>query len=175
MNFFIDINIFKNWLIDLNIFKECQNTNNRYGLSIYRTPQRPALIVPINYLSTSVVVWLSPVEWTPPGWSLLLHLKVIKYYFCAHPDILFLHWQGRGKSFLSWQCQMNYTEMIANGESCPFTKWTSLIPMGEDSMIRGRPKVTSAFIHSSNSTLQEGIYFLKTSGVEPYSYSSYLA
>lgn len=69
--------------------------------------------------------------------------------------------QGRGKSFLSWKCALNYTQMIANEESCPFTSWASLVPMGEDSLIRGRPK--------------EGIYFLKTTGEEPYSYSSYLA
>ena len=42
MNVFIDIDIFKIDLIDIeidiNIFKTCRYIDNRYGLSIYRTP-----------------------------------------------------------------------------------------------------------------------------------------
>ena len=34
----IDINIFKSDLIDIDIFKTCRYIDNRYGLSIYRTP-----------------------------------------------------------------------------------------------------------------------------------------
>ena len=34
----IDIDIFKIDLIDINIFKTCRYIDNRYGLSIYRTP-----------------------------------------------------------------------------------------------------------------------------------------
>ena len=33
-----DIDIFKNGHIDMNVFKKCWYINNRYGLSIYRTP-----------------------------------------------------------------------------------------------------------------------------------------
>ena len=85
--------------------------------------------------------------------------------------------QGRGKSFLSWPCRMNYTEMIANEELCPFTKkWSSLLPMGEDSTIRGRPKVMPPgclFSNFSYFHFQEGNYFLRTTGEEPFSYSSF--
>ena len=44
MNVFIDIDIFKSDLIDIDIdididiFKKCRYIDNRYGLSIYRTP-----------------------------------------------------------------------------------------------------------------------------------------
>ena len=38
MNVFIDIDIFKSDLIDIDIFKTCRYIDNRYGLSIYRTP-----------------------------------------------------------------------------------------------------------------------------------------
>ena len=34
----IDIDIFKSDLIDIDIFKTCRYIDNRYGLSIYRTP-----------------------------------------------------------------------------------------------------------------------------------------
>ena len=37
-NGLIDIDIFKNSHIDINIFKKCWYIDNRYGLSIYRTP-----------------------------------------------------------------------------------------------------------------------------------------
>ena len=48
MNVFIDIDIdiFKSDLIDIDIdidiFKKCRYIDNRYGLSIYRTPLLPA-------------------------------------------------------------------------------------------------------------------------------------
>ena len=38
MNVSIDIDIFKSDLIDIDIFKTCRYIDNRYGLSIYRTP-----------------------------------------------------------------------------------------------------------------------------------------
>ena len=38
MNVFIDIDIFKSDLIDIDIFKTCRYIDNRYGLSVYRTP-----------------------------------------------------------------------------------------------------------------------------------------
>ena len=34
----IDIDIFKNDRIDINILKKCRYIDNRYGLSIHRTP-----------------------------------------------------------------------------------------------------------------------------------------
>ena len=34
----VDIDIFKNGHIDIDIFKKCWYIDNRYGLSIYRTP-----------------------------------------------------------------------------------------------------------------------------------------
>ena len=37
-NVLIDIDIFKSDLIDIDIFKTCRYIDNRYGLSIYRTP-----------------------------------------------------------------------------------------------------------------------------------------
>ena len=37
-NGLIDIDIFKNYLIDIDIFKKCRYIDNRYVLSIYRTP-----------------------------------------------------------------------------------------------------------------------------------------
>ena len=38
MNVFIDIDIFKSDLIDIDIFITCRYIDNRYGLSLYRTP-----------------------------------------------------------------------------------------------------------------------------------------
>ena len=48
MNVFINIDIFKSDLIDIDIdidiFKKCRYIDNRYGLSIYRTPLGPGLL-----------------------------------------------------------------------------------------------------------------------------------
>ena len=44
MNVFIDINIFKSDLIDIDIFKTCRYIDNRYDLSIYRTPLLDTLV-----------------------------------------------------------------------------------------------------------------------------------
>ena len=107
----------------------------------------------------------------------VLCVGLISIAFFADEFGIYLLSQGRGKSFLSWPCRMNYTEMIANEESCPFTKkWSSLLPMGEDSTIRGRPKVTPPGCHPSTFSyfhFQEGNYFLRTTGEEPFSYSSF--
>ena len=49
MNVSIDIDIFKSDLIDIDIdidiFKKCRYIDNRYGLSIYRTPLDVALLL----------------------------------------------------------------------------------------------------------------------------------
>ena len=42
-NGLIDINIFKNGHIDMDIFKKCRYIDNRYDLSIYRTPPMTTL------------------------------------------------------------------------------------------------------------------------------------
>jgi len=68
--------------------------------------------------------------------------------------------QGRKKTFLSWKCSLSYDEMIAKDEECPYTESLALVPMGEDALASGRP--------------QDGIYFLKTRGEQPFSYNSYL-
>ena len=52
MNVFIDIDIFKSDLIDIDIFKTCRYIDNRYGLSIYRTP-----------LDARDIIWNTPCWW----------------------------------------------------------------------------------------------------------------
>ena len=58
MNFFIDIDIdidiFKSDLIDIDIdidiFRTCRYIDNRYGLSIYRTPLVRTYVVPVSLI-----------------------------------------------------------------------------------------------------------------------------
>ena len=67
----IDIDIFKSDLIDIDndidIFKKCRYIDNRYGLSIYRTPL--VLIKKLNW--EPVVVLASP----PQSWSWLQRIQ----------------------------------------------------------------------------------------------------
>ena len=53
-----DIDIFKTGHIDIDIFKKCRYIDNRYGLSIYRTP----LVSEVDQLGISGYLWVSQVH-----------------------------------------------------------------------------------------------------------------
>jgi len=60
---------------------------------------------------------------------------------------------GSPSSFQSWKCSKTYEEFVSNDRSCPENN--QKIPMGEHSVDQGRPS--------------DGLYFLTTAGVSPYS------
>jgi len=60
---------------------------------------------------------------------------------------------GSPSSFHSWKCSQTYEEFVENARSCPEN--SEKIPLGEHSVAQGRPS--------------DGLYYLTTAGVSPYS------
>merc|ERR1712212_1456685 len=83
-------------------------------------------------------------------------------FFFGDPDWLVNHSRavelyresiGSPSSFQSWKCSKTYEEFVSSDRSCP--EKSEKIPMGEHSVDQGRPS--------------DGLYFLTTAGVPPYS------
>ena len=60
---------------------------------------------------------------------------------------------GSPSSFHSWKCSQTYEEFVENARSCPEN--SEKIPLGEHSVAQGRPS--------------DGLYYLTTAGMSPYS------
>jgi len=83
-------------------------------------------------------------------------------FFFGDPDWLVNHFRavelyresiGSPSSFQSWKCSKTYGDFVSSDRSCP--EKGERIPMGEHSVDQGRPG--------------DGLYFLTTAGVSPYS------